>query len=53
METTRTAEVRTALPEATVLVDETLQLVAAATAPDDAARLAALEQLRGFSLGEP
>jgi hypothetical protein len=49
---------RTALPEATVLVDETLQLVAAATAPDDAARLAALleqllAELRGFSLGQP
>jgi len=53
VETTRTAEMRTTLPEASVLVDETLQVVAAATAPDDAARLAALEQLRGFSLGEP
>ncbi len=47
----------TALPVANLLVDETLQLVAAATVPADAARLAALleqllAELRSFTLGE-
>ncbi len=55
--TTRTLAMSTALPVATLLVDETLQLVTAATVPADAVRLAALleqllAELRSFTLGE-